>query len=266
MLENVFGKDRDPLEELSCISAVACLESVVSSCSWRVSVVLSVVPATMALSTLRAPKRARRGGVPTPSGMPNNLGINPLMMMLNPMANPMAAMMGQSMNPMAAMMGQAMNQGHQVVPVDEEAETESEPEAGSRAAGQSQSSGHRLSMTSQSSGSQPLEVEGAAATPRPVEPDVPIYPVVRPDDPAQEEFNARRQAETFISRNVTYIKNIPRQHLAFCMEYINPRIDMSFTSECSPNGLLALLWLYCRVKPCIRVLTDLRCLDLLTDP
>lgn len=216
----------------------------------------------MALSTLRAPKRARRGGVPTPSGMPNNVGMNPLMMMLNPMANPMA-MMGQSMNPMAALMGQAMNPGHQVVPMDEgEGETESEPEVGSRAAGQSQSSGHRPSMTSQSSGS----VEGAAAIPRPVEPDVPIYPVVRPDDPAQEEFNARRQAENFISRNVTYIKNIPRQHLAVCMEYINPRLDMSFMSECSANGLLALLWLYCRIKPCIRVLTDLRCSDLLTNP
>eukprot|EP00435_Cladocopium_sp_Y103_P032586 s1285_g8.t1 len=255
----------------SCMSPVVC-ESVVSSCH-GLSVVLSVVSVTlMALSTLRAPKRARRGGVPTPSGMHNNLGMgmNPLMMMLNPMANPMAAMMGQSMNPMAAMMGQGgMNPGHQVVPMEDEvAETESEAEGagGGSRTGQSQSSGHRLSMTSQSSGSQALESQGAAATPGPMEPDVPIYPVVRPDDPAQEEFNARRQAENFISRSVTYIKNIPRQHLAVCMEFINPRLDMSFTSECSTNGLLALLWLHCRIKPCIRVLSDLRCWDLCSDP
>ena len=56
------------------------------------------------------------------------------------------------------------------------------------------------------------------------------------------------------------MKNMPRQHLAICMEYVDPRLELAYTSECSQIGLLALLWLYSRVKPFVKVLSDLRSL------
>ena len=76
----------------------------------------------------------------------------------------------------------------------------------------------------------------------------------------RNKWRAQRFADSFISRSVTYVKNMPRQHLAICMEYVGPKLELAFTSECSLQGLLALLWLYSRVKPCVKVLSDLRSL------
>lgn len=80
-----------------------------------------------------------------------------------------------------------------------------------------------------------------------------------PSLPEADEMVARRNVEAFISRSCTYVKYIPRSRLSECMELICPALDSTYTSECSQTGLLALLWLFCRVKPVVK-LTDLRSL------
>ena len=233
----------------------------------------------MALSTLRPQKRARRtsgNGI-----MPLPQQVNPMQtMMMNPMmAMAMNQMMGQAMPNSMSAMGlpgpQQMMPTFGVADGQSEGGSESEEERalpGSSSAGSSVAQQERAGPgplvaegVGVPSAGQPANVRSAsaAASDQGGAPASPLRAGVGNGDAIQDEFNARRNAEQYISRSVTYVKNMPRQYLALCMEFLDPRMDMTYTSECSTNGLLALLWLYCRVKPYVKVLADLSHLDYL---
>ena len=237
----------------------------------QVSVIVSLVSCValacgdMALSTMRASKRARQKmggqGMMSPMmmpgamqgmmpvmhgmfGMPGNQGMNPAMMAMNPSM----AMMGMQ----ASHMGH-QQQGHQQQPslpqqqqlplqlpeednghdFDGESEAEAIEELGSNNSRQSV-----VSMPAGMPGG-----GGGGGQPS--------------NDPANDELSARRTVEMFISRSVTYVKNMPRQRLGEVLELVDRRLDSTFTSECSPAGLLCLLWVYTRIRPMVK-LTDLR--------
>lgn len=183
-------------------------------------------------------------GAPAANGQ-----FNPMMMMM--MGQAMQQMMNQG-NPMmnsAAPMVPTVPQ--QMVPHDDgQSEHGSESEQEQDEVGSA--SGSAGSRAASDAPPQPV---GAPAQPQPA---LPPLPAVHEHD--EEQWRAQRFADSFISRSVTYVKNMPRQHLAICMEYVDPKLELAFTSECSLQGLLALLWLYSRVKPCVKVLSDLRSL------
>ena len=71
------------------------------------------------------------------------------------------------------------------------------------------------------------------------------------------EDGHQRLANSQISRSITYIKNIPRNRISEVMEEMDPSLDPAFSSELTTDGLLTVMWLYCRVKPTVRI-SDLR--------
>ena len=75
----------------------------------------------------------------------------------------------------------------------------------------------------------------------------PMQPV---NGESERDEATRRAAECFISRSCTYVKQIPRNHLAQTLEVISDAaLDLTYLSELSSTGLLALLFLYSRVRP-----------------
>ena len=62
-----------------------------------------------------------------------------------------------------------------------------------------------------------------------------------------------------ISRSVTYVRQVPRNRLSETLECVSPQLDATYTSELSMEGLLILLWLFCRIKANVRI-SDLRVL------
>ena len=72
------------------------------------------------------------------------------------------------------------------------------------------------------------------------QPEVPSVPM---------EDGHQRFANSQISRSYTYVKNIPRNRISEVMEEVDPSLDPAFSSELSTDGLLTVMWLYCRVKP-----------------
>ena len=69
----------------------------------------------------------------------------------------------------------------------------------------------------------------------------------------------QRLPDALISRSVTYVKQLPRNRVSETLEAVDGQLDASFTSELSSDGYLIVLWLYCRVKPCVKI-SDLRAL------
>ena len=69
----------------------------------------------------------------------------------------------------------------------------------------------------------------------------------------------QRLPDALISRSVTYVKQLPRNRVSETLEAVDGQLDASFTSELSSDGCLIVLWLYCRVKPCVKI-SDLRAL------
>lgn len=69
--------------------------------------------------------------------------------------------------------------------------------------------------------------------------------------------------DALISRSVTYIKQLPRNRMSETLEAVDSTLDASFTSELSVSGCLMMLWLYCRIKPSVKV-SDLSTLAHLT--
>ena len=69
----------------------------------------------------------------------------------------------------------------------------------------------------------------------------------------------QRLPDALISRSVTYVKQLPRNRVSESLEAVDGQLDASFTSELSSDGCLIVLWLYCRVKPCVKI-SDLRVL------
>ena len=62
-------------------------------------------------------------------------------------------------------------------------------------------------------------------------------------------------------RSVSMLRQVPRNRLAMCLNSICLDLDPPATSNLSIVGLLGLLWLWCRLRPNLR-LCDLGCLDL----
>ena len=69
----------------------------------------------------------------------------------------------------------------------------------------------------------------------------------------------QRLPDALNSRSVTYVKQLPRNRVSETLEAVDGQLDASFTSELSSDGCLIVLWLYCRVKPCVKI-SDLRAL------
>ena len=103
------------------------------------------------------------------------------------------------------------------------------------------------------------------------EPVVPVVPAKAssnppppqdPSDPQPEDGQPvvhQRLADGLISRSCTYVKQLPRNRLSECLEALEPALDASYTAELSSQGLLSLLWLFCRIKPAVKI-SDLRSL------
>ena len=89
-------------------------------------------------------------------------------------------------------------------------------------------------------------------------------PAIAAQLPEDGQYHHQRQpADALISRSCTYVKQLPRNRLSETLEAVAPMLDSTFTSELSLNGLLMLLWLFCRVKPAVKIsdLRDLVCLN-----
>ena len=62
--------------------------------------------------------------------------------------------------------------------------------------------------------------------------------------------------DRWIGRGCTFVRNVPRTRLSECLTQISGKLESGFTAECTQMGLLALLWLYTRIKPSVKI-TDL---------
>ena len=222
----------------------------------------------MALSTMRASKRARQGngnmGTMNPVMMPGGQAMQGMMPVMHGLFGSGMMPWNHGMNPMAMTGMQAANmnqyqpqpmgcqQGHQQqlshtplqLPEDDNGhDCDGESEAEAKLGSMSNNSGQSVvSMPGGGGGG------GGGGPPGP--------PPNEPNEP-NDGLSARRTVEMFISRSVTYVKNLPRQRLGEVLERIDQRLDSTFTSECSPAGLLCLLWVYTRIRPQVK-LTDLR--------
>lgn len=80
-----------------------------------------------------------------------------------------------------------------------------------------------------------------------------------PPPPLMEDGVGHRQrpVDQLISRSVTYVKQLPRNRISEALEQVSAVLDSTFTAELSPEGCLTLLWLFCRIKPSVKI-SDLR--------
>jgi len=80
-----------------------------------------------------------------------------------------------------------------------------------------------------------------------------VMSAVVENDPA-----AALQDSGLISRSVTYVRQLPRNRLGETLEALSGAVlDAAVTAELTQDGLLILLWLFCRIKPCVKI-SDLR--------
>ena len=56
---------------------------------------------------------------------------------------------------------------------------------------------------------------------------------------------------TSLSR--TYVRQLPRWFLQEVVEYLNSNFDSTLVADLTQHGLLALLFLFCRIKPNVRI-------------
>ena len=168
----------------------------------------------------RAAKKARTGPM-----------LNPLAMMMNPMA----AMAQMASNPMMNPMNMGMNMPGMMGGGSVLAEADEDHQAD-------------LDDLASSSGG---AASSAGAEPAPV---VAAPPAVPNED---DEMCHQRLGDALITRSATYLKNIGRNRLSDLVERLHPTLDATYTAECSRNGLLCLIWVFTRVKPNVKI-SDLR--------
>ena len=78
------------------------------------------------------------------------------------------------------------------------------------------------------------------------------------NDPTATAALAAPQDSGLISRSVTYVRQLPRNRLGETLEALSGAVlDAAVTAELTQDGLLILLWLFCRIKPCVKI-SDLR--------
>lgn len=166
----------------------------------------------------RAAKRSRNSMMP-PQGM-----MNPMMAGVNPF---LAGMFG--MNPMAAMNQMSMG----------EPESEDEQVAASDSASHAPTAGVPAHSPDAS-------LLGGGGGPAPRMPG------------AEEDYHqVGGSGNQWISRSVTYLKQIPRNKLSELIEQIDGTFDATLTSQLTSYGLLCLIWIYTRIVPTVKI-SDLR--------
>ena len=181
---------------------------------------VSVASAMTAMSTLRVSKKAR--------------GANPMMML--PQITP--GMMNGMMNGMMpGMMGGMM------MPPMMSQQTEDSDE------------------DDQPVGVAPVAKAGLSGVPAAASSGVPAVAPSASAAPSGEPSGDvhERQGDGVISRSVTYVRQVPRNRLSETLECVSHPLDAPYTSELSMEGLLILLWLFCRIKPTVKI-SDLRVL------
>lgn len=94
-----------------------------------------------------------------------------------------------------------------------------------------------------SSDEQPAEAKAAA-------PVAPAAPVSQCEDHGRQQRGGLAQV---ISKSVTTIRHVPRVHLSEMCETLDPMFEASLTSELSVVGLLALVYLFTRLRPCTQI-------------
>ena len=84
-----------------------------------------------------------------------------------------------------------------------------------------------------------------------------------PSNPSREapppSFSFSDAMKQKISRSMTYVRQLPRWFIQEVIEFLNPNFDATLVADLSQHGLLSLLFLFCRIKPNVRV-TELRSL------
>ena len=189
----------------------------------------------------RAAKRARVNAMG---------GVNPMMANAMMGMNPLMASMFPGMMPgmQASQQMPGMIPGMQASQQEDMSESEQEENTGSNGSQVAAPSVAAMSM--------------AAAPAAPVHHfrTAPADPAAPSADGAPEDFHSTLLSDAAISRSCTYLKNVPRNRLSDCLERLDPSLEATYTAELTSNGLLALLWVWTRMKPCVKV-SDLRHLD-----
>ena len=111
------------------------------------------------------------------------------------------------------------------------------------------------------------EAKAAAAQPPPGQTQIPA-----PAAGSHEQMSAEvaRHMQPFpsegmkqrISRSCSYVRQLPRWMLQEVLEFLNENFDATLVADLSVNGLLALIFLFTRIRPNVRV-SELRVLALL---
>ena len=85
-----------------------------------------------------------------------------------------------------------------------------------------------------------------------------VMSAVVENDPTATAASAAPQDSGLISRSVTYVQQLPRNRMGETLETLSgAELDAAVTAELTQDGLLMLLWLFCRIKPCVKI-SDLR--------
>ena len=92
----------------------------------------------------------------------------------------------------------------------------------------------------------------AEAPARPVPSSVVPSPAVLPAE-APEDVHQKLSPDLVISRNVTYVKQTPRNRLAEVCATMVPSLDTGYTAQCSQDGLSCLLWMLTRIVPTVKM-------------
>lgn len=79
------------------------------------------------------------------------------------------------------------------------------------------------------------------------------------DQATSGQYELSEAMKQKISRSLTYVRQLPRWFLQEVVEYLNANFDSTLVADLSQHGLLALLYLFCRIKPNVRI-SELRCL------
>lgn len=70
---------------------------------------------------------------------------------------------------------------------------------------------------------------------------------------AEEDVHTRLSPDLAISRNVTYIKQAPRNRLAEACAICCPALDTGYTAQLSQDGCSCLLWMLTRMVPTVKI-------------
>ena len=92
-------------------------------------------------------------------------------------------------------------------------------------------------------------------------PPQPIAPQQEADESDNNDSSTDSQ-DAKITTSASMMKGLPRVWLSTVVEKVEPMLDSTYTSELSRVGLLALIWIWCRVKPGVKI-SELRALPMI---